>query len=133
MPRYRLTLEYDGGPYNGLQAQAGQPSVQASVEAAVKAFSGETIRLHAAGRTDNAGNDADLLAEALRNNLEDGAVAGAQTADGSKNEDLTNRQRRCERNSERQRRKSDEHDAQDWHAADAVRDQSADRPQHAAD
>jgi tRNA pseudouridine38-40 synthase len=53
MPRYRLTLEYDGGPYNGLQAQAGQPSVQASVEAAVKAFCGETIRLHAAGRTDS--------------------------------------------------------------------------------
>jgi len=53
MPRYRLTIEYDGGPYNGLQAQAGQPSVQASVEAAVKAFCGETIRLHAAGRTDS--------------------------------------------------------------------------------
>jgi tRNA pseudouridine38-40 synthase len=53
MPRYRLTLEYDGGPYNGLQAQVGQPSVQASVEAAVKAFCGETIRLHAAGRTDS--------------------------------------------------------------------------------
>ena len=53
MPRYRLTIEYDGGPYNGLQAQAGQPSVQASVEAAVKAFCGETLRLHAAGRTDS--------------------------------------------------------------------------------
>ena len=53
MPRYRLTIEYDGGPYNGLQAQAGQPSVQASVEAAVKAFCGETIRMHAAGRTDS--------------------------------------------------------------------------------
>jgi tRNA pseudouridine38-40 synthase len=53
MPRYRLTLEYDGGPYNGLQAQAGQPSIQASVETAVKAFSGEAIRLHAAGRTDS--------------------------------------------------------------------------------
>jgi len=53
MPRYRLTLEYDGAPYNGLQAQAGQPSVQASVEAAVKAFCGEAIRLHAAGRTDS--------------------------------------------------------------------------------
>jgi tRNA pseudouridine38-40 synthase len=53
MPRYRLTLEYDGGPYNGLQAQAGQPSVQSSVEAAVNGFCGETIRLHAAGRTDS--------------------------------------------------------------------------------
>ena len=53
MPRYRLTIEYDGGPYNGLQAQAGQPSVQSSIEAEVKAFCGETIRLHAAGRTDS--------------------------------------------------------------------------------
>ena len=53
MPRYRLTIEYDGGPYNGLQAQTGQPSVQASVEAAVKAFCGQTQRLHAAGRTDS--------------------------------------------------------------------------------
>jgi len=53
MPRYRLTIEYDGGPYNGLQAQVGQPSVQASVEAAVKAFCGQTLRAHAAGRTDS--------------------------------------------------------------------------------
>jgi len=52
MPRYRLTLEYDGRPYNGLQAQADQPSVQASLERAVKAFCGEAVRLHAAGRTD---------------------------------------------------------------------------------
>ncbi|MDB5440592.1 MAG: tRNA pseudouridine synthase [Caulobacteraceae bacterium] len=53
MPRYRLTLEYDGGPYNGFQAQAGQPTVQGSVERAVAAFSGESPRLAAAGRTDS--------------------------------------------------------------------------------
>jgi tRNA pseudouridine38-40 synthase len=52
MPRYRLTIEYDGGPYNGFQAQAAQPSVQASIERAVTAFCGETLRVHAAGRTD---------------------------------------------------------------------------------
>ena len=52
MPRYRLTLEYDGGPYNGYQAQAGLPSVQEAVETAIFAFSGERIRLQAAGRTD---------------------------------------------------------------------------------
>jgi len=52
MPRYRLTLEYDGGPYNGFQAQAAQPSVQASIERAIQAFSGERLRVHAAGRTD---------------------------------------------------------------------------------
>jgi len=52
MPRYRLTLEYDGRPYRGFQAQATLPSVQASVERAVLGFSGETVRIHAAGRTD---------------------------------------------------------------------------------
>ncbi|MBS0412271.1 MAG: tRNA pseudouridine(38-40) synthase TruA [Proteobacteria bacterium] len=52
MPRYRLTLEYDGRPYKGFQAQDGLPTVQGAVEAAVKAFTGEDIRLQAAGRTD---------------------------------------------------------------------------------
>jgi tRNA pseudouridine38-40 synthase len=52
MPRYRLTIEYDGGPYRGFQAQAELPSVQGAIEAAVLGFSGETVRIHAAGRTD---------------------------------------------------------------------------------
>jgi tRNA pseudouridine38-40 synthase len=52
MPRYRLDLEYDGGPYKGFQAQGDLPTVQASIERAVKRFSGETLRLQAAGRTD---------------------------------------------------------------------------------
>jgi tRNA pseudouridine38-40 synthase len=52
MPRYRLTLEYDGGPYRGFQAQGDLPTVQGAVERAVLAFTGETLRLQAAGRTD---------------------------------------------------------------------------------
>ncbi len=52
MPRYRLTLEYDGRPYKGFQAQDGLPSVQGAVERAVKAFCGQDLRLQAAGRTD---------------------------------------------------------------------------------
>lgn len=52
MPRYRLTLEYDGGPYKGFQAQGDLPTVQGAVERAVLAFSGESVRLQAAGRTD---------------------------------------------------------------------------------
>ncbi|MBO9560198.1 MAG: tRNA pseudouridine(38-40) synthase TruA [Caulobacter sp.] len=52
MPRYRLTIEYDGRPYNGFQAQASQPSVQGALEMAVKAFCGQEIRVAAAGRTD---------------------------------------------------------------------------------
>lgn len=53
MPRYRLTLEYDGRPYCGFQLQAGLPTVQGALEAAVKGFCGETVRVGAAGRTDS--------------------------------------------------------------------------------
>lgn len=52
MPRYRLDIEYDGGPFKGWQAQANGPSVQAAVERAIEAFSGEAVRIAAAGRTD---------------------------------------------------------------------------------
>jgi tRNA pseudouridine38-40 synthase len=52
MPRYRLTIEYDGAPYRGFQAQADLPSVQTSLERAIVAFSGERAVVNAAGRTD---------------------------------------------------------------------------------
>jgi len=52
MPRYRCLIEYDGRPYKGFQAQGDHPTVQASIERAILGFSGETLRLTAAGRTD---------------------------------------------------------------------------------
>jgi tRNA pseudouridine38-40 synthase len=52
MPRYRMTLEYDGGPFVGWQRQDNGPSVQAAIEAAVARCSGETVAAVAAGRTD---------------------------------------------------------------------------------
>ncbi len=52
MPRYRLTVEYDGGPYHGFQVQTGLPSVQGALERAIHAFSGERAVVNAAGRTD---------------------------------------------------------------------------------
>lgn len=52
MTRWKLTLEYDGGPFVGWQRQDNGPSVQETVEQAILAFSGETVTLHAAGRTD---------------------------------------------------------------------------------
>ena len=53
MPRYRLLIEYDGGPYKGFQMQTEDiPSVQASLERAIAAFTGERPVLYVAGRTD---------------------------------------------------------------------------------
>ena len=52
MPRYRLTVEYDGTPFCGWQHQRNGRSVQEAIEAALARFTGETPRLHCAGRTD---------------------------------------------------------------------------------
>src|SRR5690606_13315406 len=53
MPRYRLTLEYDGRAFVGWQRQDNGPSVQAAVEEAIRRFCGEVATVHAAGRTDS--------------------------------------------------------------------------------
>lgn len=52
MPRYKLTIEYDGTPFSGWQRQAGRPSVQQALEEAIAAMSGEMVTMQAAGRTD---------------------------------------------------------------------------------
>lgn len=51
--RYKLVIEYNGGGFCGFQRQqAGVISVQGVLEAAIKSFSGESVVIHAAGRTD---------------------------------------------------------------------------------
>ena len=52
MPRYKLVIEYDGTGYVGWQRQATGRSVQAEIEDAIARFSGETVRIQCAGRTD---------------------------------------------------------------------------------
>ncbi len=52
MPRFKLTLEYDGAPFAGWQAQTGGLTVQAVLTAAVEAFSGDKSFVQGAGRTD---------------------------------------------------------------------------------
>lgn len=52
MPRYKLTIEYDGGPFVGWQRQANGRSVQAAIEDAVVRLTGEAATIRGAGRTD---------------------------------------------------------------------------------
>ena len=53
MPRFALLIDYDGGPFQGWQRQAaGQPSVQAAVEAALARLDPGPHTIAAAGRTD---------------------------------------------------------------------------------
>jgi tRNA pseudouridine38-40 synthase len=52
MPRYKLTIEYDGGPFVGWQRQENGRSIQQAIEEAARAFSGETVAVGGAGRTD---------------------------------------------------------------------------------
>jgi tRNA pseudouridine38-40 synthase len=66
--RIALVLEYEGTAYNGFQFQANAPSVQGTVEDALKSFTGEVIRIRGASRTDSgahaAGQVADFLTQA---------------------------------------------------------------------
>ncbi|MCH8862886.1 MAG: tRNA pseudouridine(38-40) synthase TruA [Proteobacteria bacterium] len=50
--RFKIIVEYDGGNFVGWQAQENGPSVQVEIEDAIHAFSGERMRIIAAGRTD---------------------------------------------------------------------------------
>ena len=52
MPRFKLTLEYDGAPFVGWQRQENGPSVQAALEEALFKLTAERARAHGAGRTD---------------------------------------------------------------------------------
>jgi len=50
--RWRLTIEYDGGPFMGWQRQEHGPSVQQTLEEALERMTGEQAAFTAAGRTD---------------------------------------------------------------------------------
>jgi len=52
LPRYKLTIEYDGAPFSGWQIQADQLTVQGVLTAAIEALSGEKTLVQGAGRTD---------------------------------------------------------------------------------
>jgi tRNA pseudouridine38-40 synthase len=51
--RLALVVEYDGSSYAGYQLQIGQATVQGEIEKSLTKFTGETIRIRAASRTDS--------------------------------------------------------------------------------
>lgn len=53
MTRWKLVVEYDGGPFVGWQRQANGRSVQAAMEMAIHRFTQEVVVVHGAGRTDS--------------------------------------------------------------------------------
>lgn len=52
MPRFKLTIEYDGGPFVGWQRQDNGPSVQGALEDAARGYCQADILVQGAGRTD---------------------------------------------------------------------------------
>lgn len=89
MSRWKITVEYDGSGFVGWQRQANGLSVQEAIESAITGFTGETITLHGAGRTDSGVHalaqvahfdlaketDADTVRDALNHHLKSRAVS----------------------------------------------------------
>ncbi|MEZ5945381.1 tRNA pseudouridine(38-40) synthase TruA [Hyphomonas sp.] len=53
MPRYRMLIEYHGGPYQGWMKLPGKPTVQAALEEAATKLDGAPVEVFGAGRTDS--------------------------------------------------------------------------------
>lgn len=53
MPRYKLTIEYDGAPFAGWQRQDNAPSVQEELEKAAEKLDQSAVTVQGAGRTDS--------------------------------------------------------------------------------
>lgn len=52
MPRYKITIEYDGTNYSGWQQQEKAPSIQEELQKAAFRFLKENVSVFGAGRTD---------------------------------------------------------------------------------
>lgn len=52
MPRFALTLAYDGNRFNGWQTQPGGQAAQDVLERALEAIAGHAVGTICAGRTD---------------------------------------------------------------------------------
>ena len=78
MPRYKLTLEYDGSGFVGWQRQAKGIAVQQVLEEAIEAFAQEQRLVEGAGRTDTGVHALGQVAHVdLRNDWEPDRVRDA--------------------------------------------------------
>ena len=80
LKKVALVVEYDGARFHGFQAQVQSPTVQQELERAVRAFTGEDVRVVCASRT-----DAGVSARAQVVSLRTGAEYPAQTFVGALN------------------------------------------------
>lgn len=53
MSRFKLTIEYDGGPFQGWQKQDHAPTVQGTLETAGERLNGAPVTVYGSGRTDS--------------------------------------------------------------------------------
>ena len=99
MARWKLTIEYDGRPFNGWQSQKDKSGVQDYVCKAIKDFSKEDVKIFTAGRTDSGVHargqvshidlerktDANEMREALNNHLKPHPIAVIDVLEVSNN------------------------------------------------
>jgi tRNA pseudouridine38-40 synthase len=52
MPRFRMTIAYDGTAYAGWQRQPNRPTIQQTIEDALARLTSSPVAVHACGRTD---------------------------------------------------------------------------------
>jgi tRNA pseudouridine38-40 synthase len=52
MQRFKISVSYDGTAYYGWQVQPKDVSIQSSLEGVLRQLSGETVKVHGSGRTD---------------------------------------------------------------------------------
>ena len=64
MTRFALTIEFDGGPFFGLQRQKHGPSVQQSLEEAIHGVTGEEVRAADEAAEEEAAQEAARAAQA---------------------------------------------------------------------
>lgn len=77
MPRYKLTIEYEGAPFCGWQRQDNGASVQQVIEEAISKMSGKTTPITGAGRTDAGVHATMQIAHFDLDNFADEEVFGA--------------------------------------------------------